>query len=153
MEPADDAAIHAVLVKMIAKWRAETEVEARVRPETKTEERGELAQTVILSPESVRQERSASSPPDRNEMQETVIVSIARAKEEAPRESGPAREAEVEVPETVIISARETDKQTQLGVESKGAGLQDAEKEKAKKCAADEFLAETVILTVERKEK
>jgi hypothetical protein len=148
-QPPDDAAIHAVLMKVIAKLRAETEVEARVMHETKTEEGSELTQTVILSSGGFTQVPSSSP------LQETVIVSVGSVKDEATRESTSDREPGEEVPGTVIISARQAGKEAQLGVESKTPSLEDAgkEKEKAKKRAADEFPAETVILTIERKEK
>jgi hypothetical protein len=88
-----------------------------------------------------------------DEIQETVIVSAGSVKRGAPRESTAGKEAGEKVPETVIISAREAGKQAKLDVESKGPGLQGAGKEKTKKSPEDEFLAETVMLTVEKKEK
>ena len=95
---------------------------------------------MIVSMGDLKKEPSLSPAKGEEASEETVIVSVG---------------AEEMVPETVIISAQETGKQAQLGVESRGAGLQDAgkEKEKVKKRAEDEFLAETVVLTVEKKQK
>jgi hypothetical protein len=155
VQPADDAAIHSVLVKMIARMRSEAGVEAETRPEPKIDTEQELTRTVILSPGSLRQEPSSPPTPDRREMQETVIVSVGSVKGETRSESAAAKEAGEEILETVIISAREAGKQAQLDVESKGSGPQDAgkENEKTKKPADDASLAETVMLSVEKKER
>ncbi|HME43649.1 MAG TPA: hypothetical protein VKF36_11225 [Syntrophorhabdales bacterium] len=134
----DDATIHDVLVKLIAKWRAATEeAESGVRPETRMEEKkDEMTQTIIVSMEDLKKESTTLLAKAEQMMEETAIVS--------------AGEGEM-VPETVIISANEIGKQAELGVESKESGLQGAQKEKPEKHGEDEFLAETVILTIEKK--
>ena len=113
----------------------------------------ELTQTVIVSMGDLKKEPPLSPTKEEQPLEETVMVSADSLKEAAHRDSVKEREAEEAVAETIIISANEIGKQDELAVESKEPGLQGTQKEKERKRGEDEFLAETVILTVEKKAK
>jgi hypothetical protein len=171
IHPAEDEAIHDILVRIMKRWRARGEEAEEAlketvvlsaeglkgKPSPSAEEEEEQA-TVILSPEGLK-EKTIPSPVRGEEVsEETVILSPEGLKEKPPPKE---KEVEEEIPETVIISPRASEKYApgfaqgvkaqDLGPEERALSPEEAEKleamkKKIKKPEEQDFLAETVIL-------
>jgi len=170
IQPAEDETIHDILVRIMKIWRSRGEEAEDVlketvvlspeglkgKPSLPAEE--EEQATVILPPEGLK-EKTIPSPVQVQEeevSEETVILSPEGLKEKpSPKE----KEVEEEIPGTVIISPRGTEKYAPgftQGVKAQDLGPEEvlspeeaekleAMKKKIKKLGED-FLAETVIL-------
>jgi len=130
----NDAAIRTALLKLMDKWKSSAKA-YEVKPEPQTEESAGFAETVILP---VRDTRPQHSPEKKETIpEETVVIS-----------SG----TEEQLSETIIISPTESGKQPEPGAES-SKNIQPAQKKSAREAQGEEFIAETVILTIDKKER
>jgi hypothetical protein len=97
---------------------------------------------LIAKWQSVPEPATGTAPPspeaDKEVPEETVVVS--RGNEEP-------------LSETVIIASPEIDKQSQLRIETKTQAMQEAAKKKGEERPEQQFIAETVILTIETKDR
>ncbi len=173
IHPAEDEAIHDILVRIMKRWRSRGEEAEEVLKETVVlspeglkgkpappAEEEEQA-TVILSPEGLKEKTIPSPVREEEVSEETVILSPEGLKEKPAPPPPKEKEVEEAIPETVIISPRGTEKYPpsfaqgvkaqDLGPEEKTLSPEEAEKleamkKKIKKPEEQDFLAETVIL-------
>ncbi len=174
-----DKTIYGILMKIIRKRSAEfgkevsdpdktvtlilkdLKKETAVEKDKDKEARDIIPETVLLP--SGKGKKDAKQSANREELDETVILSLKGFQKERPPEK--IEKSGNLVPETVIISARETDKrplQTPLKVMAsdshgnkkdvipKGNDPLELDKNKAKRINEADFIAETVILKPEK---
>ena len=138
--PPDDKAIHDVLLQIMSTWRAQATKQVRTAVETRKEKKEEMLETVILSVGAPKKEFPGASSPEKDEPKASLPAGAKKAGEV--------------MPETVIITPAQAGMQAPPGAGSKEAGMKEPDKNKKKiKKPDEEFLAETVILTAQGKDK
>lgn len=124
-------AIHGILAKILDKWRAEIQEEAKEA----------LEETFVLSPKTSER---ATSPPRAKETEDTLQKTVILSPQGIGRreESPPAPKPE-EISETIILTPQRTNRETQSPL----TGLAGGEKiPPASPSKEDQFSEETVIL-------